>query len=333
MQVDIKTASVKPIRNTFAHLERRFGDKPASRYQEATCDLQSEVNFHYKPLWDPTREMYDKARTAIAMSDWYDLKDPRQFYYGTYTMTRARWQDGADRQMHFIEQGGLLQGLPQDLHDRIVAALVTLRHYEWGANTNNAHISAYGWGAAITQAAMMNTMDRLAMAQHLSRIGLLLDGAIGTSLPAAKREWLEADAWQGLRREIENMFVTRDWFELLVAQNLVADALIYPLFFGHIDAELSAQGAHSIRLATELLTRWQDENVRWVDAVIKAAARDSDANQVLLAGWTAKWREALVGACRPLAERFLGSDAADSFGNVVAALDARIVRLGLETGT
>ena len=54
MQIDIKTADIKPIRNTFDHVAKRLGkDKPASRYQEATYDIQPETNFHYRPLWDP----------------------------------------------------------------------------------------------------------------------------------------------------------------------------------------------------------------------------------------------------------------------------------------
>ena len=89
MSIEIKTATLDPIRQSFANIERRFGEKPASRYQEATYDLQAEVNFHYRPLWQPEYELNDKGRTAIVMNDWYDLKDPRQFYYGTYVQNRA----------------------------------------------------------------------------------------------------------------------------------------------------------------------------------------------------------------------------------------------------
>jgi len=90
MQIDIKTSTVQQVRQTFSHVARRLGaDKPASRYQEATLELQPEVNFHYRPLWEPEFEIYDKGRTAIVMSDWYAFKDPRQYYYGTYTMVGA----------------------------------------------------------------------------------------------------------------------------------------------------------------------------------------------------------------------------------------------------
>ena len=49
MTIEIKTATLEPVRNTFAHIERRFGDKPATRYQEATYDVQASANLHYRP--------------------------------------------------------------------------------------------------------------------------------------------------------------------------------------------------------------------------------------------------------------------------------------------
>ena len=97
MQIDIKTTAVEQVRQTFSHVARRLGaDKPASRYQEATFDLQPEVNFHYRPLWQPEFELYDKGRTAIVMNDWYAFKDPRQYYYGAYTTARAKQQDAME---------------------------------------------------------------------------------------------------------------------------------------------------------------------------------------------------------------------------------------------
>ena len=97
MQVDIKTTSVTQLRNTFSNVARRLGgDKPASRYQEATFDLQSTVNFHYRPLWQPELALYDVLRTQIEMKDWYAFRDPRQYYYRSEERRvgkecRSRW--------------------------------------------------------------------------------------------------------------------------------------------------------------------------------------------------------------------------------------------------
>ena len=54
MTIEIKTNSVEPIRQTYGHIARRFGDKPATRYQEASYDLEAKTNFHYRPPWEPT---------------------------------------------------------------------------------------------------------------------------------------------------------------------------------------------------------------------------------------------------------------------------------------
>jgi phenol hydroxylase P1 protein len=327
--VDIRTKSVKPLRNTFAHLQARFGDKPATRYQEIAYDVQSEANFHYKPLWDPEHDLYDRRRTAVVMKDWYALKDPRQFYYGSYTTTRAKQQEALDRQMEFVEKRDLLRVLPKEALRAIQFALVPLRHYEWGANTMLCHVAAYGFGTAITQAAMMGTTDRLGMAQHLSRIGLLLDGNTGESLTEAKQVWLEAPAWQGLRSEVEHLFVTRDWFEILLAQALVADGLIYPLFFQKFDAHFAGLHGATLSSVTDFLLRWYEETARWVDAVIKTAAAESAENKALLTRWYAEWKGAFSSALAPLAAAVLPEGGAAALAAVATALDARAAKLGI----
>ena len=131
MQVDIKTSDIRPIRQTFSHVARRLGaDKPASRYQEATLDLQSTTNFHYRPLWEPEYELYDKRRTAIEMTDWYAFKDPRHYYYGAYTIARAKQQEGVDRQFEFVEKRELLARVDDEVRRSLQQVLVPLRHYE-----------------------------------------------------------------------------------------------------------------------------------------------------------------------------------------------------------
>lgn len=329
MSVDIRTNAIKPVRNTFAHLARRFGDKPATRYQEISYDTQPEVNLHYKPLWDPDGEIYDKRRTAIVMKDWYALKDPRQFYYGSYTTTRAKQQDALDRQLEFVDRRELLRMLPEETRAAIVFALLPLRHYEWGANMSNCHVAAYGYGTAITQAAIMATTDRLGMAQHLSRIGLLIDGNTGDSLARGRALWVDEPLWQGLRCQVEHLFVTRDWFEVLVAQNLVADGLIYPLFYQQFDRLIAEQHGPALSSLTDYLMRWYEETAKWVDASIKTAAAESTENRQLIGTWFTTWRALLLDALKPLAEQVLGARCAPALAAVTQQLNDRAAKLGL----
>jgi phenol/toluene 2-monooxygenase (NADH) P1/A1 len=330
MTVEIRTTGFKPVRNTFEHLAKRFGDKPATRYQEIAYDIQPVTNFHYKPLWDPERDLYDVRRTQVVMKDWYALKDPRQYYYGSYTTTRAKQQEALDRTLDFVEKRELLRALPLAARQQIVEVIVPLRHYEFGANMNNSHVAAYGYGTALTQAAMMNCMDRLGMAQHISRIGLLSDGNSGESLAAGKRQWMDAPQWQGVRREMENLFVIRDPIESFITQNLVADALVYPLCFQQFDAAFASQNGSGLSSLTDYLMRWYEETGKWVDALVKTMASESGENNALISGWVLQQREAWRTALEPLATSALGDKAAAALDTVVAAFNARATKLGLK---
>lgn len=330
MQIDIKTSSVQQVRQTFSHVARRLGaDKPASRYQEATLELQPEVNFHYRPLWEPEFDIYDKGRTAIVMSDWYAFKDPRQYYYGAYTITRARQQEAMEKNIEFVTKRRLLADLSDEARAHIAALMVPLRHIEWAANTNNCFVTAYGWGTAITQATMFHSMDRLGIAQYLSRIGLLLDGNQGTSLIDGKERWLHDPMWQGLRRVVEDTMVVKDWFETYVAQNVVLDGLLYPLVYRHIDARLSLQNGPGLGMLNEFASTWFDESNRWVDATLKTAAGESPENAALTARWIVKWREAVLDALKPLAIAGLDDDAHHALLEIAEAFDARMTKQGV----
>lgn len=53
MTLEIKTSNLQPIRQTYAYIERRFGNKPATRYQEVSFDVQERPTFiivHYGNL-------------------------------------------------------------------------------------------------------------------------------------------------------------------------------------------------------------------------------------------------------------------------------------------
>lgn len=332
MTIEIKTASVEPIRHTFDNVRRRQGgvDKPASRYLEATWDVQPVVNFHYRPLWAPQYQLFDPRRTAVQMRDWYALLDPRQYYYGAYVMARAKQQETAEASFSFVGKRGLLDRIPGEWRERLRAVLVPLRHVEWGANMNNCAIADYGYGTAITQAAIYNTMDRLGIAQYLSRIGLLLDGSTGESLEAARRAWLEAPMWQPLRRYVEHSFVIEDWFELHVAQNFALDGLLYPLVYERFDAVLAANGAPAVSMLTGFMVEWFGETSRWVDATLKTAAAESDDNRELIAGWVERYRAEARKALAPLAAHALGGEAETSLAELAGALAERAARLDVK---
>ena len=328
MQIDLRTVAIEPQRQAFDHLVRRFGNKPASRYQEGSYDIQAAENLHYKPTWDPEQALYDETVTRIGMQDWYALKDPRQFYYSTYTLARARQQETAEANFSFVETRGLADMLPDELRAIALAVLVPLRHAAWGANQHNAFICGYGFGTAFTQPCMYHAMDNLGIAQYLSRLGLLLGDT--DALDAGKRAWLDDAAWQPLRRYVEDCLVVRDPFELFVAQNLVLDGLLYPLVYERIvDAHLSSRGGSAVAMLCQFMNDWFDETRKWVDAVLKVAAAESAPNREVLAAWTRDWSGRAASALLPVVELALGPEADAAVAEYVAALSARIAKAGI----
>lgn len=329
MSIDLKTTHVEPLRRTFDHIADKLGgDKPATRYQEAVWGLQPNVNFHYRPTWDQSHALYDPRRTAVVMKDFDDLVDPRQYYYGTWTIQRGRQQDSQERNFDFVEKRGLLAALTPQWRERITRFVLPMRHVAWAANTNNSYICAYGHGGPLTSAAGMHMMDELGVAQYLSRAGLMLGDNDPTLLDVAKAAWMSDVMWQPLRRVVENSMVTRDWFELFVAQNLVIDGLVHPLVFERFDARLIQQGGAVFSMLSEFMVDWYAESSRWVDAVLKTAAAEAADNRALLQGWTARWLGDVAQALLPLADYAFDGDGAAEVAALDSALRARVARLG-----
>ena len=330
MNIDLQSREITPLRNTYAHVAEHIGgDKVASRYQEATMGAQPSANFHYRPTWDPAHELFDPSRSAVVLKDWYVLKDPRQFYYATWTMTRARQQDAVEANFQFVESKGLASMMSDALRQKVLQVLVPLRHAAWGANMNNASICAYGYGTAFTAPAMFHAMDNLGVAQYLTRLGLAL--AEPEVLDEAKRAWLEAPEWQGLRRYVEDTLVVKDPFELFVAQNLALDAQLYPLMFGSfVDDEVAMQGGTAVAMLTTFMPEWASESARWIDAVIKTAAAESDANRAVISRWAREWGERAEAALAPLAQLALGDKGKDAIGEAREAFQARANKAGLD---
>ena len=319
-------ATEKAISMRFSRAKRRFGDKPASRYQEASYDLAPEDNFHYRPLWQPDKLLNDKTRTAVVMEDWYAYRDPRQFYYGTYVQARAKLQEVTEHNYSFFAKRKLADGLSDEVREKVIRILLPLRHVEQAANMNNVFGSAYGTATVLTQAFLYNGMDRLGIAQYLSRIGLLLDGNSGDSLVTAKQLWLEDEAWQGLRRYAETTLTLDDWFEVFVAQDVVLDTLIYDLIYRQFDQALSADGGSDVGMLIEFMQEWHKDTSRWVNAVLKTTVAESEHNKELIGGWVAKWKQAALGDLGPLAELAVGDEALNASAE---ELNKRLAKAGL----
>ena len=327
--IDLQAREIKPLRNTFTHVAKHIGgDVPATRYQEATMGAQPTQNFHYRPSWEPQYELFDVRRSRIKLDDWYVLRDPRQYYYATWTIARARQQEAVESNYQFVDSRGLLARLSDEVRDSACRVLMPLRHVAWGGNMNNCFIAAYGYGTALTAAATFHSMDQLGVAQYLTRLGLALDQP--TVLESGKNDWLSEPRWQVLRRHVEDTLVLKDPMEIFVAQNLALDGQLFPLIYDeYIDKSLTAKGGTAVAMLTSFMPEWHDESSRWIDSVIKVAAAASPQNHELLSQWAKTWGERVQSALAPVAEIALGAAGQTALKAVHALYQARCKKIGL----
>ena len=329
MSVDLHTREIKPLRNTFAHTAQYVGnDKPASRYQEATLGTQPSANFHYRPTWDPEHEIFDASRSAIQLADWNLLRDPRQYYYATWTMARARQQDAIEASYEFVDSRGLVAKMPDAVRAKVCQVLMPLRHVAWGGNMNNSSIGAYGYGTPFTAPAMFHAMDHLGAAQFITRLGLALEEP--GALQAGKNDWLQEPQWQELRRYVEDTLVLQDPFELFIAQNYALDGQLYPLIYGSfVDEHIVPQGGTAVAMLTTFMPEWHAESARWIDAVLKIAAGESADNKQRIAGWVQHWSGRAQAALAPVAELALGTQGQQALQEAGQALAQRGKKAGI----
>ena len=285
MQYELRTQVIEPKRKTFDNLVARYGDRPASRYQEGSIDIQATENFHFRPLWAPDKEIYDETFSVLRLTDPYSFLDPRQYYYAPYVTSRAAMFDAFSATLDYLEERGMFDRLPEAWSELFQSVVLPLRHYESAAQMVSCDTARFGFGTTITQCAAYAAFDRVGNAQLISRVGISLGGGSAELLDAAKTCWLQDGGLQPLRKLAEELLVERDWGKSLVALD-VADQLLYPLLYTHLDQAALNGGAGSYSLIAQHFSKWFKDQRRWLDALYRAWTSDpelGETNKALLA--------------------------------------------------
>jgi phenol hydroxylase P1 protein len=334
MQFELRTQVIEPKRKTFTNLVERFGDRPASRYEEGSVDIQATENFHYRPLFAPDKWHYDPDWTAFKLTDPYSFMDPRQLYYAPYVQSRAASGDAFAKSLEYVDSRTLLQKLPEGWDSLVGDLLLPLRHYEAGAELVLIEGSRFAYGTTIDQCCTYAAFDRIGNAQNLSRIGIVYADGHDHALATAKEKWLTDPALQGLRRLIEEVLTEGDYAKELLAIDL-CDRLLYPLMFTHLDEAALVGGAGAYSLLAQHFASWMADNQRWVDHLIKCWFADEQYgesnraafNDVLSRRW-AQVVEAVTDLAAAVDSR-VGTGAVTSVELNAAALAAQLGASGL----
>lgn len=330
MQYELRQQVIETQRPTFTPLIKRYGNRPATRYEEASVAIQPTENFHYRPLWDPQHEIYDETYSQLRLSDPDAFTDPRQYYYTPYVSNRAALHEAFGKTLDYVTDRDLMAKLPDGWKAFIGEVLLPLRHYEAGAQLVLINGARFAYGTTVEQCLSYAAFDRIGNAQILSRIGIAFAGNTDAALGPAKQFWLDAPGLQGLRKLVEETLVEPDWAIGLWALDLV-DQLLFPLLTSNLDEAALLGGAGAYSLLTQHLAAWFTDNRRWVDALIKAWLTDpehGEANRQILQRATATYLPQAVDAMTALAQSIDKQVHADAVAAVGAGADRLRERLG-----
>ena len=290
MQFELRQQVIEPLRQTFTPLVKRYGDRPATRYEEGSIGIQSTEHFHYRPLWDPQHDIYDADYSALKLTDPDAYTDPRQFYYTPYVINRAALHEAFGRNLTYVVDRGLLGKMPQGWQDLVAKTVLPLRYYESGAQLLNVEGGRYAYGTTVEQVFTYASFDRIGNAQILSRIGIALGDNSDAVLATTKPAWMDDPKLQGLRRLIEELLVNPDWAVANIGLDL-CDRLLFPLLTLHLDEAALLGGAGAYSLLIQQLGVWWADQRKWFDPLIKAWVTDPEhgkANTEVLQAAVAK---------------------------------------------
>lgn len=289
----IRTQTLEHRRETYAEVERRFGDKPGSRYQEVSYRAQPEENFHYRPLWGPQNEIYDENYTVLRLTDPYLYVDPRQFYYTTYVAKRAEDFETFAKNLKFIESRKLTQRLPDHWRELIVRVYTPIRHWDGAAQLIDINAARFAWGHTLSQVLALSAFDRLGNAQAHSMVALTISEGTTESLDQAKQNWLENDELQPLRKYAEEAICEEDWAAGVISVDL-GDALLFPLLHEFVEEQVLESGDTVIAILTEHFVTWYADARKWLDPLIKTWTSDENHGEA-----NAKALAAIINARLP----------------------------------
>lgn len=334
MQYELKTQIIEPLRPTFDHLVARYGNKPASRYLEGTVDLQTKENYHYRPTWDPTHELYDDDYSALKLTDPYSFLDPRQYFYMPYVTNRAAMHEAFGKTLEYVNDHNLFGRTPQAWKDLIAQVVIPLRHYESGCQMIYSGGARFAQGTSISQCCTYEAFDRIGNAQLISRVGIALGEQTADVLNAAKGLWMDAPAWQPLRKFLEELLCEKDWATTVIASDIV-DKLLDTLIYRHLDEEAIVGGAGAYSLLAQHVGTWYAEHRKWIDAMVKAwfadpekAQGNKDAYAAVVKAWMPRAVEA-VSALAKHADSLVDTKAAAGVESRADEIIAEFEAMGL----
>lgn len=266
---------VGPARRTYGCLEGQT-HKP-SDYEIVTTQLLYYPSRGFEvhtPVWQHYQAK--QQRGVLRCSRWDSFEDPSHTTYSSYVAARRDQETFLDRLFEAPPQ-------PLDLKLRPLAfGLSALRFPLHGLQMVSAYVGALAPSGRIAVAAAFQAADELRRVQRLCQ-WLGRSGIPIAELDAGGRELWQAKAeFQPLRRLIEQLLVSYDWGETLIALNRVIKPALEPLLAEHVPALARRHGAELLAQVLESCAVDAVWHAGWFDSLRQLLVDDDPENAAVI---------------------------------------------------
>lgn len=268
-EMETKPAFKKTVR------KQSWDYKTKNEYEDVTLMQQPYVHMHYRHIFDERDyDIFDPRYTRVKLSDWEGFRDPKKFWYTTYVSNRKKLAEEVENGFAYAEELGTIESLSPKWANAVRDIYTPLRHLEYGQNVQMQHVIRYALGTAIEQCATYQAYDKTGRAQWISLWAINMEEHHGDFLAHGKDVLLNEPAYQPLRRYVEEILVTDDWAEVLVAQNLTLDLLLGNLMYREFNKEAVKQGDTHLTILNLVITKTLDWHKEWAFALFGLLAKD-----------------------------------------------------------
>ena len=249
--------------------------KTKNEYEDVTVRMQPYVHMHYRHIYDDKDfDIYDPRYTRLKSSDWEAFRDPKKFWYTPYVNNRKKMAEEIENGFNYAQQLGVIENLSSQWADALRDLYTPLRHLEYGENVQMQYVIRYALGSAIEQCATYQAYDKTGRAQWISQWAMNMQEHHGEFLSHGKEVLLNEPAFQPLRRYVEEILVTDDWAEVLVAENLTLDLLLGNLMYREFNQEAIKQGDTHLSIMNLVIAKQLDWHRDWAFSLFKLLAGD-----------------------------------------------------------
>jgi toluene monooxygenase system protein E len=259
------------------------------------------------PVWEHYQR-YQRG-SVLSCSDWEAFEDPAHTTYSSYVAARRDQETFLDRLFERPAQP-LAPGLRP-----LLGVLSALRFPLHGLQMTAAYVGALAPSGRVSVAAAFQAADELRRIQRICQ-WLSRSGKPVSELDALGRElWQQHGAFQPLRRLIEELLVTYDWGQALIALNGIIKPIFDRLWFEHVAV---AAARHEDEVLAQTLRSLAEDghwHEAWFGALSKLLLVSDAGNLVAFNQGAADVRAQAVQALRalwPAFEGVLGDDTACS---------------------